>query len=321
MVKKATIDSRLSGYLTIIYKSVRFNLGTKLIFLVLSIILWFNINLQKEFETTISIPITISNIPKGKTLLNPIASEALVKIRSKGRSLLISDFNNDIFLEIDASGITDPINVRLTSDIFVNTSDNDIIPITVFHPQEVLIQFDKFAEKKVPVIVKSFITPAPGYLYTGKFIINPDSVTVSGPLTKLELIKSVNSKEDVERNLTTDYSKKINLILNDTTSIKYSHKKVGVFQQIVKKGITSFKIPVKLINKSGITNILIDPIAIDISVTGPVNELHNITADNFIVTADAGELDNITKKIPVKVKTETHLEWSSSANEVRAIQY
>jgi len=314
--KIAVID--FIGY---VINSVKKNFITKLVFFILSVILWFYINLQKEFETIISIPINVSNIQKGKTLLNPVPDQARMKIRSKGKALLMSDFNNEIFLEIDASGFSDSVNVRLNTDQFINTSDKDLEALTIYQPLEVVVQFDKLLIKKIPIIQNSEFSLMPGYLKTGKFIIDPESLTVSGPESKVKHVDNVVSVKDIQKDLNKDYSANLALVLNDSSSIQYSNKKVRLYQQIARKGITVFKAPVKIINKPEKTNLLIDPIAVDINVTGPVNELQNISSDDFTATADASKLDRYSNKIPIKITSDVKLDWNCRVEEVKAIQY
>ncbi len=318
---KKSGNQAFKDIIVFLINSVRKNFATKIIFFALSLVLWFYINLQKNFETVLNIPISISNIPKGKTLLNPVPSHVRMKIRSKGKALLMSDFNNEIFLEIDASGFTDSVNVRLSTDQFVNTSNKDIDAVSIYQPVEVIIQFDRLEIKKVPIVLNAEIDIRPGYLRTGKFIQQPESVIVSGPESKVKNIKHVESVKIFKKDLDKDLSEKISLLLPDSASIKYSSRTVSAFQMIVRKGVTTFKTPVKILNKPDKINLIIDPVAIDINVTGPVNELHMINSGDFIVTADASKLDKSTNKIPLKIISEIKLDWESAVNEVKAIQY
>ncbi|HQO09653.1 MAG TPA: YbbR-like domain-containing protein [Clostridiales bacterium] len=301
--------------------SVKHNFVTKLIIFILCTVLWFYINLQKDFENIINIPITVSNIQKGKTLLNPIPATARVKIKSKGKAILMSDFNNEIFLEIDATGFSDSVNVRLNTDQFVKTVDRDIDPVSIYQPLEVILQFDRSLTKKVPVKVNSEISLAPGYINSGGFITEPDSVTISGPESKVKKIERIESEKDIKNDLIKDYSTKIRLILPESEVIRYSSTNVSVFQKISRKGISVFKTPVRILNKPEKINLIIDPVAVDISVTGPVDELQKITPESFGATVDYNELDKTDFQIPLKIETKLDLEWSSSADKIKAISY
>ena len=304
-----------------VYDSIKVNFALKLIFLIIGVALWLNINLQKDFETTVDIPIRLNNIIPGKTLLNPIPDKARIKIRSKGKNILMSDFSKDVYFEIDGSAFTDSATIKINMDYFVNSSGTELEPLFIFHPQEINVVYDKLMVTKVPVLLDYQFTPAPGYVTSGEFKTYPDSVVISGPESKVKPIKNVRTLNITEENITSGFSKEIDIILTDPVSIKYSDKSVTVSQEVVRKGAVTFKAPIRIINKPERMNILLDPIAVDITVVGPVTELQKVTSDNFSVTADATELDNITNKIPVKVTTDLTLEWEHSAKEVRAVQY
>lgn len=299
----------------------RKNMTAKIIFFAIGAVLWFNINLQKDFEASVNIPIIVSNIQRGKTLLYPIPEEARIKIRSKGRNLILSDLGKDIFFEIDASGISDSALIRLNSDFFINTSGKELEPLFIFHPQDVNIILDDYASKKVPVDLRSNYSMAAGYVVSGPFIMEPDSVEISGPESEIKKIKSVRTAEIHDRDLTEDYSKEIILLTDGFPTVRYSDKKVEVFQKIVRKGSVNFKVPVNLVNVPEEKSILIDPIAIDITVEGPVNELQTISAGEFYAEADVSKMDNTTNRMPLQVTTSIGLKWSQNTFEIRAVLY
>ena len=307
--------------LTLFFDFFRINLTAKLIFFAIGIFLWFNINLQKDFEASINIPIIVSNIHSDKTLLYPIPEEARIKIRSKGRNLILSDLGKDIYFEIDASGVADSAVVRINSDFFINTSGKELEPLFIFHPQEVRIVLDDHMTKKVPVRLNSGYTLAAGYVTSGEFVLDPDSVIVSGPKTVVDEIFFVNTDKIFDTDLTGDYSKRIQLITNKFSTVSYSRDRVEVYQMVVRKGSNTFKAPVRVVNMPEGKSLLIDPIAVDIKVVGPVNELQNIGADDFSVVADAALLDYSTNRIPLEITSGVKVEWSSSSTEVRGLLY
>lgn len=323
MIKTGKAGKRNSAvrYFEMFLDIFRKNMTAKLIFFSIGAILWFNINLQKDFEASVNIPIIVSNIQRGKTLLYPIPEVAKIKIRSKGRNLILSDFGKDIFFEIDASGITDSSLIRLNSDFFINTSGKELEPLFIFHPQDINIILDDYASKKVPVDLKSSYSMAAGYVTSGPFVLKPDSVEVSGPKSKIEKIKSVRTVSAHDKELTEDYSEEIDLLTDGFPTVRYSDTMVKVFQKIVRKGSVSFKVPVNLVNIPEGKSILIEPIAIDITVEGPVNELQAIKAANFHAEADVAQMDNMTNRMPLKVTSSVELKWTYNTSEIRAVLY
>lgn len=308
-------------YLEIFLDIFRKNMTAKIIFFAIGSVLWFNINLQKDFEASVNIPIVVSNIQRGKTLLYPVPEEARIKIRSKGRNLILSDLGKDIFFEIDASGISDSALIRLNSDFFINTSGKELEPLFIFHPQEVRIILDDYASKKVPVDLQSSYSMAAGYVTSGPFVLEPDSIEISGPKSRVEKIQSVKTAKMHDRDLTEDFSREIDLLTNGFPTVKYSENKVEAYQKIVRKGSVTFKVPVNLINIPEGKSILIEPIAVDITVEGPVNELQKMTAGDFYAEADVSQMDNITNRMPLQVTTSIGLKWGQNTTEIRAVLY
>ncbi len=297
------------------------NILTKLIFFAVGVILWFNLNLQKEFEANVEIPIIVTGIPSEKTLLEPVPEEARIKIRSKGRNLLLSDIGKYVYYAIDASGVTDSVLIRLNSDYFMNPQSRDLEAVFIYHPNEFMIRLDDLAIKKVPVRLNLTYTLAPGYTTSGDFFVKPDSLTVYGPVKRVSDITEVHTERVSKSYLTSDLHEQIGLSDPSSSTIRYSSAGVTVFQKIVRRGTNVYKIPVSLQNKPEGMNILYDPVAIDIKVTGPVNELQGIKSSDFSVVADVGLFDTVKGVIPLDVSSSLKLDWSFEVKELKAITY
>ncbi|MBN2789314.1 MAG: YbbR-like domain-containing protein [Candidatus Delongbacteria bacterium] len=304
-----------------IYASFRKDIRTKFIFFIIGIILWLNINLEKDFETNIVVPIKVTNLPSNKTLLHPIPQLAKIKVRSKGKSLVMTDIKNSLYFEIDLSSNKDTVIQRLNSDLFVNLTSKELEPLFIFYPQEVVVVLDDLLKKKVPVKCNTKYTLAPGYVFSGKFKQDPDSIIISGPEEKVRLINNVQTKLDISEQLTTDYSKNVNLILRDTNSIKYSRKTVSLFHRIVRKGFYTFKVPVKIVNKQLNQNVIVNPVAVEIEISGPVNELQKINSKDFVILADLNNIDEISETVPLTIETGIELEWIAKTKVAKIIKY
>ena len=314
-------SNRIVGILKYIYSSFRKDARTKFIFFVIGIILWLNINLEKDFEANIVVPIKITNIPANKTLLNPIPKFAKIKVRSKGKSLIMTDTKNSLFFEIDLSTKKDTIVQRLNSDLFVNLTSNDLEPLFIFYPQEIVVILDELMVKNIPINNNATYSLSPGYVTSGNLIQKPDSVRIYGPAEKVKLIDIVQSKKDIMNDLTSDYSKNISLILRDTNSIRYSTHSVSLFQKIVRKGFYTFKVPVEILNEPFGQKTIINPVAVKIEISGPVNELQKINAKDFIISADLQDIDEISETVPLIIQTDIDLNWSTKTKTVKIIKY
>jgi hypothetical protein len=314
-------SNRILNIFKYIYSALRKDVRTKFVFFIIGIILWLNINLEKDFETNIVVPIKITNLPANKTLLDPIPQLAKIKVRSKGKALVMTDTKNSLFFEIDLSSKNDTVVQRLNSDLFVNLTSNELEPLFIFYPQEIVVVLDDLLEKIVPINSNSKYSLAPGYVISGAFKQTPDSIKLSGPAQKVKLIKNVQAHRDIENDLTTDYSKDVNLMLRDTNSISYSKQTVSLFQKIVRKGFYTFKVPVSILNEPAGQNTIINPVAVEIEISGPVNELQEITAKDFIISADLKNIDEVSETVPLIIETEIKLDWDTKTKKVKIIKY
>lgn len=314
------LKDRFSAIIYFIFGLIRRDIRTKGAILLVGIILWFSINLEKNFETTVSVPIRIINLKKGMIALNSIPKTVKVIIKGKGKELFFSDIAEFMYFEIDLSNVSNKKNFKINKSIFVNNSSENIELISVLQPLNVEVELDFLKTKFVPVVVRSFYTLKIGYLSSGKTKIIPESVLVSGPLGKVKKITCLYSEEFIDSNLTKNWNKTVKLLLPDTPAISYSHSSVKIMQKISKKGTNSFKCLVRVINAPENKEIVTDPVSVVIDVFGAVDDLYNIDQKDFSITADFLKLNEFDKTIPIEVKTEILQEWKISDEFIKVVE-
>jgi len=314
------LKDRFQSLFTALYSLIRRDIRTKGAILAVAIILWFSINLEKDFETTIQIPIKITNLKKGRVLLNSIPTFADVTIRGKGKVLFFSSIAKSLYFELDLSNLLNKKSFKINQSQFVNQSSENIKLISIQSPREVDVELDAYRAKFVPVVLRSFYTLLPGYLPSGKLKVNPESVFVSGPLAKVRQIDTLYTEAIVDSNLYKDWKINARLVLSDTSAITYSHKKVKVFQKISKKGTNSFKCLVQLLNAPENREIVIDPVSVSIDVFGPVDDLYELDQNDFTITANYLQLNEFDKTIKIEIKSDVKTEWKISDEFIKVIE-
>ncbi len=314
------IKERVQTILTAVYSLIRRDIRTKSAILAVAVILWFSINLEKDFETTIQIPIKITNLKKGRVLLNSIPRVANVTIKGKGKVLFFSKIASSLYFELDLSNLLHKKTFKINQSLFVNQSSEEIKLVSIQSPHNVDVELDAYRVKYVPVVLRSFYTLEPGYLPSGKIRITPESVFVSGPLAKVREIDSLYTEAIVDSSLNKDWKFNANLLLPDTSAVTYSHKTIQVFQKISKKGTNSFKCLVQLINAPENKEIVIDPVSVSIDVFGPVDTLYDLDQNDFTITANFLQLNEFDKTIKIEVKTDVKSEWNISDEYIKVIE-
>ncbi len=315
------MKKRIVDISVILFDTVRKDFSTKFFFLFIGVFAWLNINLEKEFETNIIVPIEVSRIRSGYTLLNEIPQKAKIKVKAKGKALIFSDFVNALYFDLDFSDVKDTKQITLRKKILENKTGNLIDLKSVIYPTKIFAELDSLVFKTIPVKIRSEFSLAPGYIESGEFVVNPEKITISGPLKKINKIKTLYTKRSLDSNLTSDFEKTVPIIKKDTSSIKYSHSELHLYQKIVKKGTNVIKKLITLKNKPRNKNININPIAVEIEITGPVNELIDITQNDFDVYIDCNKLKKSDKKVKISSTSKIPLKWRLLNEEVQLIEF
>lgn len=316
----ASFQENIKNIFLLIIKPVRKDLRIKIVIFIFGIILWSNINLEQIYETDIVVPIKTTGLSKNMTFLEKIPEEARVKIKGNGKVLMLLDKQEDLFFNLDISTVEGRANFFLNDAIFINKTADDIELLSVINPEFIPVALDTLERKKVPIKVDNInINLLAGYVTTGKLSIKPDSIIISGPQTKLKSIEYVEtdklSLKDTEKPVETE----ISLKLKNSDIIDYSHEKVEIYQNIVRKGSYKFKKLIRLKNVPLQRLVSIDPISVEIEVIGPVTELYNVADKNFEITANYRNTKN--DSISLTFDVDTNLDWNVSTKKVKVIEF
>lgn len=311
---------KLSDILRVVYIIFRKDFRTKAVIFIIGFILWFKIVLEKDFETNIQVPIILTNKNYERTLLDTIPSRAHIKIKSKGKSIMGANLDNQLYFELDLSGVSDKKEFNLNPDILYNKTTSEIELISVQYPQNVAVVLDSLVRKKVAVELRTSYTLAPGYVTTGTFAKSPDSVMVSGPLQKISGIRRLYTISRTDSNLADNYDITVPLVLGNKETVKYSHKNVDLFQKIVIKGSNTFKAPITIINGPEDRKVMTAPISVEIVVFGPVNELQEISAEDFAIKIDYDKIDKNSMTADLITETDVKIKWDISVEKVKIIE-
>ncbi len=308
---------KVSKYL---YESIKHDIRVKAVIFIIGLLLWFNITSQKVFEQDIDVEIRLSNIKNTRTISSIIDKTARIKVKATGKVLAFSNLDKNSYFNLDLKGINKRKVFNLNSLNFMNKTSAELTEFAVLYPRNIEVILDSLATKKVPISFNTSFTLAPGHVKTGEFKIFPDSIILKGPLKKVSGIKVINSVVDMQKDLTGDYNTSLALLLSNEDLIEYSHKEVRGIQKIVKKGTNSYKVWINIKNKPKDFHFTIDPVYLDIEVTGPVNELMMISNRDFKISVDFKKYDKKKKTIDIQAKSDIDLQWSISNAFVNVIE-
>lgn len=153
---------------------------------VLAFCLWFIVNLSRDHNITVNLPIEIGNLPADMALGEEIANYVSASVSGEGWQL-ISIYNNPPSVTIDAM----ENDINLYEKVQQQMMGMPGINVTNVQPIVLRINLEEKSSKLVPVDLVTDIQLRDRYDLTGEPLLAPDSVLISGAVSKIEYIDSV----------------------------------------------------------------------------------------------------------------------------------
>jgi hypothetical protein len=255
--------------------------------LLIALFLWFHAITEKDYEVRRRAPIEIAAVPEELVLAKPIPTEAIVRLKGKGKQLIAPYFSS-IRLSIDANwaqeGLTQitlaPEHVHIPHGI-------GALMVEIITPQKLDLEFDVLVSKSVPVQSGITIEPSEGFVKVGSIILQPDSVLVQGPaqhVTSIDFVTTDSVNYSGAKGSISDVVGLVNPNGFNVTCLPRQVEAAINIQQLVQRTVE--QIPVTLTNiPSGITAYL-EPGVISLTISGGEDYLTSLTPSDFSVSAD-----------------------------------
>ena len=149
----------------------------------ISICLWFIVNLSRDFNVNIEVPIRLTNLPEDVTVSNEIPETAQVSITGEGWNI-ISAYTNPPTVLVNANAE----NVNLSDQIRNQVTAFSDLNIIQVNPSRFTIETERKATKTVPVVNNVEINVRDQFGLLGEPEFFPDSVQISGADSRLDTI-------------------------------------------------------------------------------------------------------------------------------------
>lgn len=265
-----------------------------LLFLALSSAFWFIHALGKERETTITVPVRYIGVPLNVAVTNSPPKEIQLSVKDQGLRLFnysrspISPLTIDLSRTYYQKG-----EILITSDQLSGRISRymHLMPTTTVlevHPDSILIQYQKLNKKSLPIELVSDIELAHQYILSDKIVVTPNRVTVFGPLSILDTLKSVRTELLKIENLSdTAY---LRCKLKPVKLLRYSASecKVSVFVEPFTE--RKVQVPVIAINCPPRLSIRTFPAFVSVVYTVGLSHFNTLSESDFQVFLDYNDL-------------------------------
>lgn len=292
----------------LIQNLAKLNLKTYLFFLAITSVLWLMMKLSDEYNKTIEIPLTFSDVKAGYIIVNQPAKSISISVSAEGFKMLSF-----------ALGRNDPISIPLNmlqiksmeNGYFYGSISTASLKKTISNqletnmegknikPDSIVFVFDKIDTVNVPVKLQSKIEIIPGFRIYGSPKVSPAVVRVIGPKHITDTLSGVATKPLVLKDISAPFEREISLRHYDDF-LKINTNKVKVKMDVVEFIEAEINVPVTVFSK--IPNLKVKTFPHDIMVKFQVAmpDYNNITDSLFVVGVEIDSLSALrnTSLIP-----------------------
>lgn len=264
------------------------NWRVKLAAILIAILFWFAVVTEGEFEYEVDLPIVPTDIPRGKTLSQPLPEKARVRLEGRGKAMLALLFYRDARVIIDCSDIHRSRRIALTTQMVEPPRRRGaILAREILYPDSVWIGLSSLIRRIVPVIPSVTIQTVPGYILAAPISVNPDSILVDGAEEEVRGINKLLTEERTFNGVKSSLRHRLKIIPPKDASINLSVDGVE-FSADVQKLIerTLEEIPVEIKNSPPSLQVTVVPSTVKLRLEGGEKILLDLRREDVHVYID-----------------------------------
>lgn len=274
-------------------------------FLVASILIWLLITLSKEYTTTIGYTVSYIKIPQDKLLQSSPQEEIDIVVKASGFKIISTKFKKKP-LVLSANSL----NRKSASKYYFLTKNhlNNIQKqfISGVQLQEIIqdtlfLDLGTLKSKKIAIKPVLDINYHVGYDISKALKIEPDSIIISGPESKIDKIKFLETTILKLDDVKSDFKEKIEILkLENEKNIKINEASVTISGVVEKFTEGSFQIPFSVINLPENLELTTLSKTVEVVFVVGLSNFNKINKDSFVVECDysSAEKNNLGYLIP-----------------------
>lgn len=244
------------------------NYRIKIIVITIATVFWFAVVTENIYEYDMDVPITVANVPPGKTVTGNLPQQARVRFEGRGKALFALLFQREarVVIDLTESGASKTVQVQ-RDQVQIGRWGLPVIAKQILAPHELKIQLANLLTKEVAIAPVTDLATTPGYAIVGKIQVAPDSIEISGPEALVRPIREIPTALVQARNLRARFEQEISLQdFPDSSKIHLSSTTATVAVDVQKLiEITLPEIPVRVHNAP--RHLIVTPLPSTLSLT------------------------------------------------------
>lgn len=286
-----------------------------LFFLLVSCCLWLMLTLNQHYETDISFPVHVKNVPEDAGFSYFEDNTIDVRVRDRGATLMNYSFEPFLPIIIDYSELHNKKG-RLTISVssLKKRIEGQLLSSTgmiAMHP-DTLTYYTRESAQNYPVKTDITVKAARQYA-VGEIKTIPDSVLVFAPLSVTDTLRYISTQHIEQEELRDTLTIDAKLIYADNVECHPQHVKVVV--PITPYTEKTFEIPIQGVNFPAEYTLKTFPSRAKIVTNVNMSQLGKITADDFEVGVDYNDaISGTSDRLKLRL-----LKSPSTVNDIRIV--
>lgn len=279
------VNNELSDFMK---KKALAHIRTKIVVVFLAIFLWFYVVTEDEYTYALNVPIRVVNVKAGKVIENDYPKTARILLWGNGRQLLNLLVKNDIEIVLNLKNVNHLLKTRLKNEhIHIPRRHVTVEALRILSPDSVKIRLANLIKKKVPVVPNVTVQPIAGHTQVGDVSLYPDSIWISGPISLVDKIQSIETQKTELRNVKRRITKTVGLKKFESPRTHMFIDKVTMtvdVQKLMEKVVS--RVPVQVHNLPPNMRAMVIPSHLSLTLEGGVKVLADITAKDILAYID-----------------------------------
>lgn len=237
----------------------------------ISLCLWFIVNLNRDFNVNIEVPIELANLPDDITVSSDIPESVQVNVTGEGWNI-ISVYSNPPTLLINAQNQDIDVSEQIRNQVNA-FSDLNIIQV---QPSQLIVETERKASIRVPVLNRVDVNYRERFdLLEGPYLL-PDSVEISGAESRLDTINSWSTADVRINDVFTDLMREVPL-QNPPKGLTVIPETVTLSADVTEFTEAEIQIPIRTRNLPSGTAVTYNPSSVTVQLDVPIGQYSQIS--------------------------------------------
>ncbi len=238
---------------------------------IFSLSLWFVVNLGRDYNVTMSVPLEVTNLSDDIALSSEIPEYASVSLSGEGWNL-INVYTSPPTILLSAENQQ----VNLFDEIRQQIGAVSDLSVVQVDPIIVTIETEEKVTRKVPVISRVEISLRDQYGTLGEPSFQPDSVVITGPGSKIEEIEAWETEETEVSNVARDVSMEVDLKRPERGGVRVEPSTILYRVDVAEFTEAEARIPIRTRNLPSGKAVTYNPSTITVRYVVPIEQYNDV---------------------------------------------